>query len=261
MNNETAQGLPPGSSRRSWNEGLLSTTGSNGPQFPPYRDPAPQSMPGPLGPPPPSAGGVVFGGNRVSPNVEHGDATAAGVGNVQADAAVVRGAVVTLPSDWAVERNEVLRRLADIQSAIGEIRPLVQFIEQTTRRSQRDGVGGNNPPEPIDEPPIGTTDLAEIATAAHILSGLNAEQQQIAPIQLSHLVLKRAEPKVGALSAWLKSKGNLFVDEYVKAAGSQAGKRSVDGLYLMGAVATLSAAIGFVLNRVEHLLQMLHLLP
>jgi hypothetical protein len=151
-----------------------------------------------------------------------GAATVAGVG---------RGVI------WNDVASSILVRLDEIDAALNELLPLTKAI--ASRKKSVHGIGHNNPP-----PDLGVTesDLDEVATAVIVVREQlqNPDQISASPLRLSEIVLQR----VGALSEWVATLGKVAIEECVKAAAAQAGKRTVDAIYYIKLFAAFSVACG-----------------
>ena len=106
------------------------------------------------------------------------------------------------------------------------------------------GLGHNHPPEPIEDDPLTPAELEELRTAVTVLQSQPPEPTQSPPeAKKAAQVLASAGTKLGK---YLAAKGDLFVTEVVKAAGSETGKLLVK-LPIWAAILTaLSAASGAV---------------
>jgi hypothetical protein len=140
---------------------------------------------------------------------------------------------------------EMLRRLDELETAVRDLKPIVEAVNQVVREAQRLGIGANNPPEPIDPPPLDGEMLDDCALAGEAIRDivLVGEKVSIPSIELSRRTLKRAEPRVTAFAEWLAHKADLFTDELVK----QLGKRAADIPALIAVVKALGLTIGALL--------------
>jgi hypothetical protein len=140
---------------------------------------------------------------------------------------------------------EILRRVDEFETAVRDLKPIVEAVNQAVRETQRLGMGGNNPPEPIDPPPLDGEMLDDCALAGAAIRDivLVGEKVSVPSIELSRRTLQRAEPRVDAFAEWLARKGDLFIDEFVK----QLGKRAADIPALIATVKVLGLTIGALL--------------
>jgi len=87
-----------------------------------------------------------------------------------------------LPPNWSAERDEVLRRVAELETALRQIAPLVDAIATRPKRGE---IGDNNPPEPIDAAGVQPDDVKEALVTVEVLRDeLTAERPRFAVIRL-----------------------------------------------------------------------------
>ncbi len=170
--------------------------------------------------------------------------------------------VTLLPPNWPTERATVLSLVDTIESALQQIAPILRALEATSH--PRGEIGGNFPPEPIDPVPFGADQLNETLVADRTLRiALSVETPSFrtfdGTIRLCGLVFRRSTRALGELLGWLGRKGDIFLDECLKSAGSATGKALVGGVvaYELLARANMTIAEGVV--HIERWLHALHL--
>jgi hypothetical protein len=102
------------------------------------------------------------------------------------------------------ERDEMLRRLDSIEAALRRVTP---FAEQVEAERARAGIGHNQPPEPIEGPPLTETVTAGINAVNVFRTELSIEAPRIDVMRLCGTVLKWA---AGAIGAALRAFGKGF---------------------------------------------------
>jgi hypothetical protein len=125
----------------------------------------------------------------------------------------------------AEDREELSRRLDAIDAMVQQIMPTLEAIRAAL--DERSQIGHNNPPEAIETLPIEDVDLRLIAaavTAARV--EIQEEQARADVLRFSALSLKKTAASV---SLWLTTKADTFAEAFAKSAGTEAGKRLVQG--------------------------------
>lgn len=106
------------------------------------------------------------------------------------------------------------------------------------------GIGHNHPPEPIEDQPLTAADLKELKAAVALLKTQPPEPTQPPPeVEKAAGVLVTVTSKVGK---YLAIKGDLFITEAVKSAGSETGKLLVKVPVWAALFTALTAASGAV---------------
>jgi hypothetical protein len=174
-----------------------------------------------------------------------------GAGTLTADASV-------LP-DWAAVRAEMVGRLDAIEVGFEKIRPFLETIEAGNRERAAQ-IGHNNPPEQIEILPLNTAEL-EMGTAAVNLARaeLNAEHPRFDVIRLCGLVLNVMASRFFACLQWIGAKGDVFLDAFLKSAGTQTGKMLVTAGALEAIMMGLHVDLTDVVTKIGHVFEVLRL--
>jgi hypothetical protein len=139
----------------------------------------------------------------------------------------------------ASDRTELIRRLDAIEAGLQTVMPTLEAIKAALR--ERPQIGHNNPPESFDLLPLDTPDV-ELATAAVSVARVEISTDHPRPevLRLSGLAFQQVGFRLGQ---WLATKADGFADAFVKSAGTEAGKRLVQGGALVAFYAALHKLI------------------
>jgi len=118
--------------------------------------------------------------------------------------AVVSASGVVLPRDWPAQRDEMHERLSTVESLLRDILPAVRAIEAAQRN--RHGLGGNNPPEPIDGIPTDTAAVLEfgIDTSNVFRARLSDPLPDFWLLHYFGRALERVQATAAAFRRWLQ---------------------------------------------------------
>jgi hypothetical protein len=172
-----------------------------------------------------------------------------GLGVAQAAGTIVGTAVVSGAGssiNWPEISAPIFTRLDEIDAVLRELVPLARQI--VAMKAESGGMGHNNPPP---DQMLSLADLDEAATAATV-----AREQLQKPDSISASSLRLSEKvlaRIGELAKWMTGVGKMGVEEFVKAAAQQAGKRAVDVVYylkIVGALAAAAAAAAVALHAI-----------
>jgi hypothetical protein len=124
----------------------------------------------------------------------------------------------TVVSPWSAVRSEMIARLDAIEAGLRTISPFIEAFETAYREHAR--IGHNNPPEDIDILPIGLAELQLGIVAANLArTEVNTEHPRSDVIRLCGLVLNWIAALVSACLKWIGTKGDVYVDSFLKALG------------------------------------------
>ncbi|MCI0600146.1 MAG: hypothetical protein L0Y60_11630 [Beijerinckiaceae bacterium] len=110
----------------------------------------------------------------------------------------------------------------DVKTLHAEMLARIDTLEQALERISKPGIGHNQPPEPLEEEPLTAVDFQALSNAISILKAQPVEPANMpteaieAENTLQNLIKKT--------TTYLAQKGDLFITEAVKAAGSETGK-------------------------------------
>ena len=113
-------------------------------------------------------------------------------------------------ADPRVLHAEMLRRITALENALAKLSPPAGSI------------GHNLSPEPIEGEPFTVNDYASIRDAIAVLKSQNHET--IKPSSETIAAVNSLQSSTSKLGKFLVEKGDIFVTEFVKAAGASTGK-------------------------------------
>jgi hypothetical protein len=156
----------------------------------------------------------------------------------------------------------MIARFDAIEAEFQQIRPFLETVAAANR--ERSQIGHNNPPEPIDILLLDAAELDMSIAAVNLARAeLNSEHPRFDVMRLCGLVLNEMTTRVFAFAQWIREKGEVFLDAFLKSAGTEAGKRVVQGVAtaaVLSAVTTqLHADLNGVVTELRHVFQLLHL--
>ena len=122
----------------------------------------------------------------------------------------------------------------------------IRVLERALADLSQPGIGHNQPPAPLDDEPLTEIDRQAITAAISVISVQPKEPEGPATGALEAAnVFKRCSASV---TAYLLVKGDLFVTEAVKAAGSETGKWTTRIALWLALAAALERAYDAVLT-------------
>jgi hypothetical protein len=123
------------------------------------------------------------------------------------------------------DRGELIRRLDAVEAGLQEVIPTLEAIKAALR--ERPQIGHNNPPESTDLLPLDTSDV-QLTTSAVSVARVEIGTEHPRPdvLRLSGLALQQVAFRLGQ---WLAIKSDGFAGAFAKSAGTEAGKRFVQG--------------------------------
>jgi len=122
----------------------------------------------------------------------------------------------------ANDYSALLARLDAIETGFRKIAPVVEALHNSRGR-----IGHNQPPEPIDPPPVFLGDLETGVVATTLIrTELASKTPRKDVLNLCEAVLQNLWSRIKAFARWIKSKGQIVFDEILKELakrGTQAG--------------------------------------
>ncbi len=151
---------------------------------------------------------------------------------------IIKAAINDIESDgtynWTVASTRVLPPEEDPQIPFDEMQKYISELESALAeiRNAPAGIGHNKPPEPLEQTPLTVIDIQNINININILKEQKPyEIENKEQVSGAFNSLKEISSKLGEYFA---DKGKIFIDEAVKAAGAEIGKRGTQ----LGAIYT-----------------------
>lgn len=161
---------------------------------------------------------------------------ASSAGVVLSAAGTLTAGASVLP-DWTALRAEIIARLDASDAGFQKL--LEAYCERAGK------IGHNNPPEPIDPLPLDRAELELGVTAANLARvEVNAEQPRS---EVMRLCVRSLTCIAG------------YCDLYLKSAADEAGKRTVQGMMLVGIITQLHLDLADAVTKIYHIFDQLHL--
>jgi hypothetical protein len=130
----------------------------------------------------------------------------------------------------------VIGRLDAIDRMLQEIAPFVEAVAALYREHSR--MGHNNPPEDIEVMPLDAEGVQLAIVAANLARAeITAEHPRFDVIRVCARALGEMGKRLFALVQWMGGKANVFAEAYAKAAGEEAGKRTIQSIVVVGGLA------------------------
>ena len=162
----------------------------------------------------------------------------------------------------AVQPEALLDRAAAVEEHLMHLVPVIEVLDALRHQpqEQRHSIGGNNPPEPIDDvPPLDSAQLRMSIRAANVFRGeLSVAAPRNDVFQLCLDILERTAAQIASLGRWIAAKGNIFVDAFLKGAGEAAGKTLMTAAIVGGMIAAATSALGTFVSEATEFLRQLH---
>jgi hypothetical protein len=157
--------------------------------------------------------------------------------------------------DWSAVRAEMLGRLERIEASFQNIAPFLAALEAAY--GERGQLGDNYPPERIEMLPLDTIEVQMGTEVAKLVrTELNMENLRGDVLRVSGLVLNQLAARTSACLSWIAAKGDKFVDAAVTSAGTETGKRLVQGVGVVAVTAILRELhvdLTAIVNQILHL--------
>jgi hypothetical protein len=129
----------------------------------------------------------------------------------------MHGTLTALPPNWDAERATALKRIADIQDAMGRIEPFLEWLK--SEPPEHGGPGHNNPPESLD-----TQLFRHGIEAANVFRvEVASETPHFDPIQFCGTIFRDVAKWLGWVIGKLGKKIGDYLDRFLKAAATGAG--------------------------------------
>ena len=165
---------------------------------------------------------------------------------------------VRFPADWEREKRQILIRLNEVDAIVQRVLPILEELERS-REGGRRSIGGNNPPEPITEPPLSLELARETSHAVEVLRHeLSSKIVSLHAIHVAKFVLRQFGNAVCELVTWAQVHLDIFTRAFSESAGAEAGKwfgRAIVVTAFLTAINSLSDEIGTMTTVLENLLR------
>jgi hypothetical protein len=159
---------------------------------------------------------------------------------------------------WVALRAEIIPKLDAVEGGLRTIAPVIENFERAYREQVR--IGHNNPPEVTDILPIDLAELELGIVAANLArKEINAEQPRSDVMRFCGLVLRRTGELLAACVKWIGSKGDVYVEEFLKESGRESGKRAVQVVAATVLFEQLHVDLHDVVTKIVHVFELLHL--
>jgi hypothetical protein len=159
------------------------------------------------------------------------------------------------PTEWEADRQEAIRILELLPQITRDAEHGLRLIEEIRRSSaDRQGIGGNRPPDEIEDAPTDEiiTDI-EVARDA-LLTELTSDQPHLSSIRLAARTLKRAIGWLGRKLAWLAA---IMAGGFAGGVAKKLGEDNAEPI--LQHISNLESNINAVITPVGHLFTSLHL--
>jgi hypothetical protein len=162
----------------------------------------------------------------------------------------IRAVVLITPED----RVQLRRRLDNIEAGFQQILPTLEAIKAAL--DERPQLGHNHPPEGIDVPPIDTEDL-NLAGAAITVARVELGEIRPARTDVLWLCAHSFQKVKASIGVWLATKADTFTEAFSNSAGTEAGKRVIQGGALIALYPALHQLLTDLGGPAAHILKIL----
>lgn len=173
---------------------------------------------------------------------------------------IIEEAIEDIQSDGTFDWTSANRRVQPPEPELEED-PVFSFREMKKRISELEdalakyqerpaGIGHNGPPEPIEEEPLDRIDIQNITINIKVLK--SQEPYKVNEKEKVNKALGQLDSISKKLGAYFARKGDLFIDEAVKAAGAELGKRAIQAGTAVGAAYAIYEILEKLLHSANH---------